>query len=52
MSKDLNSIYAFLFFENWKQDLWYKQFVCNHLRYRDELHCAAAIIIEAIQTRA
>jgi hypothetical protein len=26
--------YAFLFFEDWKQDLWTKRFVRDHLRVR------------------
>ena len=37
----LTHFYTFLFFENWKQDLFYKRFVRDHLRYVDELQCAA-----------
>mmetsp|Transcript_63556 Transcript_63556/g.187621 ORF Transcript_63556/g.187621 Transcript_63556/m.187621 type:complete len:397 (-) Transcript_63556:166-1356(-) len=44
--------YAFLYFEDWKQDLWTKRFVRDHLRYLDELQCAAARIIEAVRDRA
>lgn len=41
--------YAFLFFENWKQDLWTKRFVRDHLRYIDEIQCAAARIVTAMR---
>ena len=41
--------YAFLFFESWQQDLWAKRFVRDHLRYIDELQCAAARIVNAIR---
>lgn len=44
--------YAFLFFEDWKQDLWTKRFVRDHLRYVDEIQCAAARIVHAIRKRA
>ncbi len=29
--------YAFLFFQDWKQDLWMKRFVRDHVRYIDEI---------------
>jgi hypothetical protein len=41
--------YAFLFFENWKQDLWTKRFVRDHLRYIDEIQCAAARVVHAMR---
>jgi hypothetical protein len=41
--------YAFLFFENWKQDLWTKRFVRDHLRYIDEIQCAAARIVHGMR---
>jgi len=41
--------YAFLFFQNWKQDLWMKRFVRDHVRYVDEIQCAAARIVEAVR---
>lgn len=44
--------YQFLFFENWKQDLWSKRFVRDHLRYKDELQCAAARIVAAMRDKA
>jgi len=43
--------YAFLFFENWKVQAWSYRFVRDHLRYIDELQCAAARIVQAIQKR-
>jgi len=41
--------YAFLFFEDWKQQLWTNRFVRDHLRYIDELQCVAARVVEAIR---
>lgn len=43
---------AFHFFESWKQDLWLKRFIRDHMRYRDEFMCAAARIVRAIRDRA
>ena len=40
--------YAFLFFEDWRHDLWTKRFVRDHLRVRlfvGRIHCAVAILI-------
>lgn len=44
--------YAFLFFQDWKQDLWTKRYVRDHLRYIDEIQCAAATIVNAVRTKA
>jgi len=44
--------YAFLFFEDWKQDLWMKRFVRDHVRYIDEIQCAAARVVDALHKRA
>lgn len=41
--------YAFLFFEDWREDLWMKRFVRDHLHYRDEIQCAAARIVDKIR---
>jgi GDP-fucose protein O-fucosyltransferase len=41
--------YAFLFFEDWREDLWMKRFVRDHLHYRDEIQCAAARVVEKIR---
>jgi len=43
---------TFLFFENWKQDLWVKRFVRDHVRYIDEIYCAAARVVAAVRKRA
>ncbi|KAL9183369.1 hypothetical protein ACHAXT_005156 [Thalassiosira profunda] len=48
----LTHFYAFLFFEDWRQDLWGKRFVRDHLRYSDEIQCAAARVINAVRQRA
>ena len=44
--------YVFHFFEDWKQDLWTKRFVRDHLRYNDELMCAAARVVGALREKA
>jgi len=44
--------YAFLFFEDWKQQLWTSRFVRDHLRYIDELQCGAARVVEALREKA
>lgn len=33
--------YAFLFFQDYKTDLWMKRFVRDHVRYIDDVQCAA-----------
>jgi hypothetical protein len=48
----LTHFYAFLFFADWKQDLWSKRFVRDHLRYIDEIICAAARVVEAVRARS
>ena len=44
--------YMFLFFESWESDLWTKRFVRDHLRYIDQIQCAAARIVQAIRDKA
>lgn len=41
--------YAFLFMEDWKEDLWMKRFMRDHMRYNDEIQCAAARVVEAMR---
>eukprot|EP00536_Pseudo-nitzschia_multiseries_P005750 jgi/Psemu1/238780/estExt_Genewise1.C_1120060 len=43
--------YAFLFFQDWKQDLWMKRFVRDHVRYIDEIQCAAARVVAKLRNR-
>eukprot|EP00980_Cylindrotheca_fusiformis_P004071 scaffold880_cov132-Cylindrotheca_fusiformis.AAC.67 len=50
-SRMLIHFYAFLFFADWKMDLWMKRFVRDHVRYVDELQCTAARIVDAIRKR-
>jgi len=45
----LTHFYAFLFFENFHHDLWVKRFVRDHLRYVDEIQCAAARVVRAVR---
>ncbi len=45
----LTHFYAFLFFEDWKQQAWEYRFVRDHLRYLDELQCAAARVVGALR---
>lgn len=47
----LSPFYTFHFFEDWYQDLWSKRFVRDHLRYNDEIMCAAARIVESIKQK-
>eukprot|EP00531_Pseudo-nitzschia_arenysensis_P014738 CAMPEP_0116127870 /NCGR_PEP_ID=MMETSP0329-20121206/7062_1 /TAXON_ID=697910 /ORGANISM="Pseudo-nitzschia arenysensis, Strain B593" /LENGTH=625 /DNA_ID=CAMNT_0003621981 /DNA_START=140 /DNA_END=2017 /DNA_ORIENTATION=- len=44
--------YAFLFFQDWKQDLWTKRYVRDHLRYIDAIQCGAASIVHAVRQKA
>jgi len=44
--------YAFLFFEDWRQDLWTKRFVRDNIRYVDEIQCAAARVVNAVRQHA
>lgn len=48
----LTHFYSFLFFEDWHHDLWTKRFVRDHLRYIDEIQCAAARVVTALRQRA
>lgn len=45
----LTPFYAYLFFQDWKVDLWMKRFVRDHMRYIDDVQCAAARIVEAVR---
>lgn len=51
-SRMLVHFYAFLFFADWKTDLWTKRFVRDHVRYIDEIQCAAARIVAALRNRS
>jgi len=51
-SRLLVHFYAFLFFQDWKHDLWMKRFIRDHVRYGDEIQCAAARVVKAIRKRA
>jgi hypothetical protein len=48
-SRMLVHFYSFLFFADWKADLWTKRFVRDHVRYTDEIQCAAARVVSAIR---
>lgn len=48
----LYHFYSFLYFEDYRQDLWMKRFVRDHLRYVDEIQCAAARIVHTIRQKA
>eukprot|EP00934_Nitzschia_sp_Nitz4_P007377 Nitzschia sp. Nitz4//scaffold284_size24204//2522//4439//NITZ4_008412-RA/size24204-augustus-gene-0.4-mRNA-1//-1//CDS//3329545676//7367//frame0 len=41
--------YAFLFFQDYHTDIWMKRFVRDHVRYIDEIQCAAARVLEAVR---
>lgn len=44
--------YAFLFFQDWRADLWIKRFVRDHVRYVDAVQCAAARVVRAVRATA
>lgn len=44
--------YAFLYFEDWREDLWMKRFMRDHVRYIDEIQCAAARVVHAMRQYA
>ena len=44
--------YAFLFFQDYHTDLWMKRFVRDHVRYIDNIQCAAARIVHKLRTIA
>jgi len=44
--------YSFIFFENWKDDLWMKRLMRDGLRYKDDLICAAARVTKELEGRA
>lgn len=44
----LTHFYSFVFFEDWKQQLWTNRFVRDHLRYLDELQCVAARVVNRL----
>ncbi|CAB9523678.1 GDP-fucose protein O-fucosyltransferase [Seminavis robusta] len=48
----LAHFYSFLFFEDWKHDQWTKRFVRDHLRYVDQIQCAAARWIDFLHMKA
>ena len=48
----LTHFYAFIFFADWKQDLFSKRLVRDHVRIRDEIMCAAARVTQAVRERA
>ncbi|CAB9525784.1 GDP-fucose protein O-fucosyltransferase [Seminavis robusta] len=41
--------YCFLFMEDWREDLWMKRFMRDHMRYNDEIQCAAARVLRAMR---
>eukprot|EP00934_Nitzschia_sp_Nitz4_P005279 Nitzschia sp. Nitz4//scaffold153_size53422//29133//31264//NITZ4_006764-RA/size53422-augustus-gene-0.42-mRNA-1//1//CDS//3329537271//5269//frame0 len=44
--------YAFLFFEDWREDLLMKRFIRDHVRYIDQIQCAAARVIAGVREHA
>jgi len=51
-SRMLTHFYSFLFFEDYKTDLWIKRMVRDHMRYRDEIFCAAAAVLEGVRRKS
>ena len=44
--------YAAVLFQEWQHDVWMKRFVRDHLRYHDDIQCAAARIVHAVREKA
>lgn len=44
--------YAFLYMEDWKEDLWIKRFMRDHMRYNDDIQCAGARLVKAMRQKA
>ena len=44
--------YAFIFMEDWREDLWMKRFMRDHMRYNDDIQCAAARIVHGMRNLA
>lgn len=51
-SRLLTHFYAFLFFQSYMDDLYYKRFIRDHVRYIDEIVCAAARIVTSLRAQA
>lgn len=45
-------ISLYLLKQDWQQDLWMKRFMRDHMRYIDEIQCAAARVVAAVRQRA
>ena len=50
-SRLLTHFYAFIFFQSYMDDLYYKRFVRDHVRYIDEIVCAAARVVSALREK-
>lgn len=44
--------YAFIFYEDWHQDVFMKRFVRDNFYYLDEIQCAAARVVEQVRSRS
>jgi GDP-fucose protein O-fucosyltransferase len=44
--------YSMTFFQDWRYDLWLKRAMRDHLRYNDEIQCAAARVVDYVQQQA
>lgn len=48
----LTHFYSFIFFQDWKQDLWAKRFIRDHVRYIDEIMCAGARVVNEVRKKS
>jgi hypothetical protein len=48
----LTHFYSYMLLEDWHQDLWIKRFVRDHLRYNNDIQCAAARVVQAVREKA
>ena len=48
----LTHFYSFMLLEDWRHDVFIKRFVRDNIHYNDEIQCAAARTVEAMQEQA
>jgi hypothetical protein len=47
--RNLLLFYSMTFFQDWRYDLWLKRVKRDHLRYNDNIQCAAAHVVPHVQ---
>jgi hypothetical protein len=50
--RTLAPFYSMTFFQDWRYDLWLKRVMRDHLRYNDDIQCAAAHVVAHVRDLA